>query len=57
MGMSEFYGEHDEEESIKIIHRADEVFLSPVILGELLAGFLGGKREKKNKGILDDVNR
>ncbi|MHB8481698.1 MAG: PIN domain-containing protein [Nitrospiria bacterium] len=36
------------------LQQADEVFLSPVILGELLAGFLGGKREKKNKGILKE---
>ncbi|MBI1819019.1 MAG: type II toxin-antitoxin system VapC family toxin [Nitrospirae bacterium] len=36
------------------LQRADDVFLNPVILGELLAGFLGGKREKKNKGILQE---
>ena len=34
------------------LQQADEIFLNPVILGELLAGFLGGKHEKKNRGIL-----
>jgi predicted nucleic acid-binding protein len=36
------------------LQQADEIFLNPVILGELLAGFAGGKREKKNRGILQE---
>ncbi len=33
------------------IQQADEIFLNPVILGELLAGFTMGKSEKKNRLI------
>lgn len=31
------------------IQRADQIYLSPVILGELLAGFIRGGRQKKNQ--------
>lgn len=34
------------------LQQADEVFLNPIILGELLAGFRIGKSEKKNRNIL-----
>jgi predicted nucleic acid-binding protein len=36
------------------LQRADEIFLNPVVLGELLAGFLRGKDEKKNRAILQE---
>ena len=36
------------------IQRADDIFLNPVILGELLAGFIVGKSEKKNRQILEE---
>lgn len=36
------------------IQQADEIFLNPVILGELLAGFIMGKSEKKNRAILEE---
>ena len=36
------------------IQQADEIFLNPVILGELLAGFIMGKNEKKNRLILEE---
>ena len=32
------------------VQQADEIFLNPVILGELLAGFIMGKSEKKKQG-------
>ncbi len=31
---------------------ADEICLNPVILGELIAGFMRGKRRRKNEGEL-----
>ena len=31
------------------LQQADEIYLNPIILGELLAGFLRGKRRKKNE--------
>ena len=41
--------------SIKFaLQQADEIFLNPVILGELFAGFSLGKDEKKNRDILQD---
>ena len=36
------------------IQQADELFLNPIILGELLNGFLIGKKEKKNRAILKE---
>lgn len=36
------------------IQQADEIFLNSVILGELLAGFIMGKSEKKNRTILEE---
>ncbi|OIP31424.1 MAG: VapC toxin family PIN domain ribonuclease [Deltaproteobacteria bacterium CG12_big_fil_rev_8_21_14_0_65_43_10] len=36
------------------IQHADEIFLNPVILGELLAGFIMGKSQKKNRAILEE---
>ena len=31
------------------LQRADEIYLTPVVLGELLAGFIRGKLRKKNE--------
>ena len=36
------------------IQRADEISLNPVVLGELLAGFMVGKNERRNRSILQD---
>lgn len=36
------------------IQQADEIVLNPVVLGELIAGFLRGRNEKKNRAILKD---
>ena len=36
------------------IQEADEIFLNPVVLGELLAGFAMGGKEKRNRDILKD---
>lgn len=37
------------------IREADEIYLNPVIMGELLAGFSMGKKEKKNREILAEL--
>jgi len=44
-------GNSDIKKSIQLV---DEIFLNPVIIGELLAGFLMGKNEKKNREILKE---
>ena len=36
------------------VQEADEIVLNPVVLGELRAGFLMGRNEKKNRAILKD---
>ncbi len=36
------------------VQEADEIVFNPVVLGELKAGFLLGKNEKRNRGILKD---
>jgi tRNA(fMet)-specific endonuclease VapC len=36
------------------IQGADEINLSPVVVGELLAGFMKGKREARNREILQE---
>jgi predicted nucleic acid-binding protein len=36
------------------LQQADEIFLNPIVLGELIAGFLMGKRERENRTILQD---
>jgi tRNA(fMet)-specific endonuclease VapC len=36
------------------VQLADGIVLSPVVLGEFLAGFLMGRNEKKNRAILRD---
>ncbi len=34
------------------LQEADEIYLNPVVLGELHAGFARGNREKKNRDVL-----
>jgi tRNA(fMet)-specific endonuclease VapC len=36
------------------VQQADGIVLNPVVLGELLAGFLMGRNEKRNRAILRD---
>jgi predicted nucleic acid-binding protein len=36
------------------VQRADEIVVNPVVLGELKAGFVMGKNEKRNRAILKD---
>jgi len=36
------------------LQEADEIYLNPVVLGELYAGFARGNREKKNRDILKE---
>lgn len=38
----------------QILQKADEIYLNPIIIGELLAGFSFGKKEKQNRSILQD---
>jgi predicted nucleic acid-binding protein len=42
------------EEVGQAIREADEIFLNPVVLGELLAGFVMGGKEKKNRDVLKE---
>lgn len=42
------------EEIKQAIMEAEEIFLNPVVLGELYAGFGMGENEKKNRDILKD---
>ena len=36
------------------LQHADEIFLNPIIIGEVLAGCIMGKRERKNRTILQE---
>lgn len=36
------------------VQQADEIVFNPVVLGELVAGFLMGRNEKRNRAILKD---
>jgi tRNA(fMet)-specific endonuclease VapC len=38
----------------QVIQRADEINLNPMVLGELLAGFIKGKREARNREIIKE---
>jgi tRNA(fMet)-specific endonuclease VapC len=38
----------------RTVREADEIYLNPVVLGELYAGFAHGSREKKNRGIFKE---
>ena len=39
--------------TITVLESAEEVCMSPVVLGELFAGFKNGTRESKNKAALE----
>ena len=38
--------------TVDAIREADELFLSAIVLGEMLAGFMGGERRTKNENEL-----
>jgi predicted nucleic acid-binding protein len=40
------------EDVKRAVQESDEIYLNPVVLGELLAGFAYGGKEKKNREIL-----
>lgn len=42
-------------EAARAVQEADEIFLCPIVLGELLAGFIIGTREKENRRELDEL--
>ena len=39
-------------EAIAAIQEADDLYLNPIVLGELEAGFIRGSRTRKNRGEL-----
>jgi predicted nucleic acid-binding protein len=45
------------EEVIDLIRRADELYVNPVVIGELLSGFDGGKWRRQNREELDEFLR
>ncbi len=42
------------EDIKRAVQEAEELYLNPVVLGELLAGFAYGGKEKKNREILKE---
>ncbi|OFW58578.1 MAG: twitching motility protein PilT [Candidatus Solincola sediminis] len=50
--ISAFFRGH--EEINQHVSSADELHVNPIVIGELLAGFGLGKREQKNREILDE---
>jgi tRNA(fMet)-specific endonuclease VapC len=42
------------EAVVRSVREADEISLTPVVLGELYAGFMMGKHVKKNQAILHE---
>ena len=40
------------EETKRAVQRADKIFMNPIILGELRAGFFRGKHQRKNEAEL-----
>ena len=50
-GYSAFMRGH--EGALDLVQRAELIAISPVVLGELLAGFRLGKRSRKNRELLD----
>jgi tRNA(fMet)-specific endonuclease VapC len=38
--------------AVDALREADEIYLNPIVLGEMLAGFLGGSRREKNRSEL-----
>jgi hypothetical protein len=59
MGMSEFYGPGDERESIRTIHRALEVVLTPEDLFRMDAAFPAGaaKGDRYSEQAMRALNR
>ena len=49
---SAFFRGH--EEIKQALQQAEEIYLNPVIIGELKAGFLKGKDKKKNERLLQE---
>jgi predicted nucleic acid-binding protein len=43
------------EDVKRAIQEADDIYLNPVVLGELYTGFARGGKEKKNRDILKDL--
>src|SRR5207245_1501662 len=41
-----------QKETVKVVREADEIFISAIILGEILAGFSSGERRAKNESEL-----
>ncbi|MBS3909190.1 MAG: type II toxin-antitoxin system VapC family toxin [Actinobacteria bacterium] len=39
--------------AVEAVQAADEIYLNPIVLGELLAGFIRGNKEKKNRTELE----
>jgi tRNA(fMet)-specific endonuclease VapC len=37
-----------------ILQHVDEIYINPIIIGELLAGFISGKNEIKNRALLQE---
>lgn len=46
-----------DKDVLDVLGRADTVFMSIFVLGELYAGFRGGGRESENRAQLDDFLR
>ena len=42
-----------DEQILSHVEAADELYVSPVAIGELLAGFMRGSREKQNRQLLE----
>src|SRR5207247_5820457 len=38
-----------DEEAVQALREADEIYLNAIVLGEMLAGFMGGGRQDKNE--------
>lgn len=36
----------------ELVQRADAIYLNPIIMGELIAAFIKGRNERKNRGLL-----
>ena len=46
-----------DQDVLDALGRADTVFMSVFVLGELYAGFRGGRKESENRELLDDFLR
>jgi tRNA(fMet)-specific endonuclease VapC len=43
-----------DERVLEVIGKAEVVYLSVIVIGELLAGFKGGNRESRNRRLLEN---